>query len=61
MVLEHMMYEVRLRDFGFLSLKKRRLRGDYMAVFSYLMKGNRENKVFSKVYSKRTRGNRCTR
>lgn len=59
--LKHMMYEVRLKDFGFLNVKKRKLRGDYMVVVSYVIKGNREDKIFSKVQSKRTRGNRCTK
>lgn len=42
LVLEHM-YEESLRDLGFLSLKKRGLRGVLTAVFSCLMEGNRDD------------------
>jgi len=57
--LEHLSYKERLRDLGFFSLKKRRLRGDLRNASKYLQGGGQEDgaKLFPVVPSDRTRGN----
>ena len=57
--LEHISYKGRLRELASFSLEKRRLWGDFIAVFQYL-KGDYkqgEDQHFTPSDSNRTRGN----
>ena len=51
--LEHLSYEEKLREMGLLTLKKKRLSGDFIVAFQYL----KREWLFTRVDSDRTRGN----
>ena len=56
---EHLSYEERMRELGFFSLEKRRLRRDLTAAFQYLKGAYKKDgdRLFTKAYSSMRRGN----
>ena len=57
--MEHLPYEIRLRDLGLFSLQKRRVQGGLRAAFQYLKGSCKKegDRLFSRVCCDRTRGN----
>ena len=57
--LEHLPYEDRLKEMGFFSLEKRRLWGDLIAAFQYLMGVyiQEGSQLFTRVDNGKTRAN----
>ncbi|PKU38683.1 hypothetical protein llap_11013 [Limosa lapponica baueri] len=57
--LEHLFYEDKLRELGLFILEKRRLRGDLVAAFQYLIEAYRKDGegLFVRQCSNRTKGN----
>lgn len=58
--LEHSSYNERMRELGLFILEKRRLQGNLIAIFQYLKRAYKQERVrlFMQVDSGRTRGNR---
>jgi len=58
MIKEHLFYEGRLRELGVFSLRKRRLSGDLINEYKYLMGGSKEveARFISVVATERARG-----
>jgi len=58
-VLEHLLYEKRLRDLGLFTLEKRRLRGVLITVYKHITRGTQVDvgALLSVVRCSRTRGN----
>ena len=57
--LEHHSYNERLRELGLFILENRRLQGNPIAIFQYLKRAYKQERVqlFMQVDSERTRGN----
>jgi len=57
--LKHLSCEERLRELGLFRLEKRRLQGDLIAAFQYLMEAFKKARegLFTRAWCDRTRGN----
>ena len=62
MELEHVTNKETLRELVLFSLNKRRLQDDLIVVFSYPVRGNREDRarLFLEVHSKMAKGNQSS-
>lgn len=58
--MEHLLYKEKWRELRLINLEKKRLTGNFVSVFQYLMGGSKECKVrlFSVFPHVQTRGNR---
>lgn len=55
--LEHLSYEEKLRKLGLFNLEKRRLQEEFIVAFQYLKETCKKDRLFTTVWSDRTRSN----